>query len=72
MQTHTLLPHRVLVMERLRGVALTDLDAIRRTTSVEPEGVLINALNTWFGSVVGCETFHAGECVWCGEGKGWW
>jgi aarF domain-containing kinase len=21
--------------------------------------VLINALNTWFGSVVGCETFHA-------------
>jgi predicted unusual protein kinase regulating ubiquinone biosynthesis (AarF/ABC1/UbiB family) len=26
---------------------------------VEPELVLINALNTWFGSVVGCETFHA-------------
>jgi hypothetical protein len=26
---------------------------------VEPELVLINALNTWFGSVVGCESFHA-------------
>jgi hypothetical protein len=26
--------------------------------------VLINALNTWFGSVVGCETFHAGGWVW--------
>ncbi len=28
-------------------------------SAVEPELVLINGLNTWFGSVVGCETFHA-------------
>ncbi|EFN59765.1 hypothetical protein CHLNCDRAFT_59540 [Chlorella variabilis] len=50
---------RVMVMDRLRGVPLTDLDAVRSITSVEPELVLINGLNTWFGSVVGCETFHA-------------
>jgi aarF domain-containing kinase len=50
---------RVMVMDRLRGVPLTDLDAVRSITTVEPELVLINALNTWFGSVVGCETFHA-------------
>ena len=113
-----------MVMDRLRGVPLTDLDAVRSITTgqshrvyctafgtspgaagavqlarvcchlaartecitvgphlgckhaafidcataarlycaaVEPELVLINALNTWFGSVVGCETFHAGE-----------
>lgn len=50
---------RVLVMERLKGVALTDLDAIRATTPAQPELVLINALNVWFGSVVGCPTFHA-------------
>ncbi|KAL4449557.1 hypothetical protein ABPG77_007201 [Micractinium sp. CCAP 211/92] len=50
---------RVMVMDRLRGVPLTDLDAVRSITAVEPELVLINALNTWFGSVVGCETFHA-------------
>jgi hypothetical protein len=74
-------PHRVMVMERLRGVALTDLDAIRSITGAQPELVLINALNVWFGSVVGCPTFHADvhagglgrgggvracECVW------WW
>jgi hypothetical protein len=49
----------MLVMERLRGVPLTDLAAIRRVTSADPEGVLINALNVWFGSVLACETFHA-------------
>lgn len=51
--------NRVLTMERLNGVALTDLDAIRSTTRANPEQTLINALNTWFGSLLGCETFHA-------------
>jgi hypothetical protein len=48
-------------MERLRGgAALTDLDAVRAVTGgAAPERVLINALNVWFASVVGCETFHA-------------
>jgi aarF domain-containing kinase len=50
---------RVLVMERLRGAPLTDLAAVRRVTRADPEAVLINALNVWFGSVVGAETFHA-------------
>lgn len=51
---------KVLVMERLRGAPLTDLDAIRTVTrGADPEAVLINALNVWFGSVVGAETFHA-------------
>lgn len=53
---------KVLVMERLKGVALTDLDAIRSVVAsrnIEPEVVLINALNTWLASVVGCATFHA-------------
>ena len=46
-------------MERLNGAALIDLEAIRKTTSAQPEAVLISALNTWFGSLVGAETFHA-------------
>jgi hypothetical protein len=50
---------RVLVMERLSGVPLTDLAAIRAVTSKDPEGVLISALNTWFASVLGADTFHA-------------
>ena len=50
---------RILTMERLNGAALVDLDAIRSITTVQPENVLISALNTWFGSLVGAETFHA-------------
>ena len=78
-------------MERLYGVPLTDLDAVRSVTQVResgspsapqhvkapcsskrppgngdllqgkgtPEETLIAALNTWFGSVIGAETFHA-------------
>ena len=37
-------------------------------------GVLINALNTWFASVLGADTFHAdvhaGVCVCVGGGMG--
>ena len=46
-------------MERFRGVPLTNLAAIRSVTNADPETVLINALNVWFGSVLACETFHA-------------
>ena len=60
-------------MERLEGVALTDYDAIRSVTRRDPELVLISALNTWFASVLGCETFHAdvhagGLALCVGEG----
>ncbi|TXG49958.1 hypothetical protein EZV62_025833 [Acer yangbiense] len=49
---------RVLTMERLYGVPLTDLDSISSFVS-SPETSLITALNVWFGSLLGCETFHA-------------
>lgn len=38
---------RLLTMERLYGAPLTDLEAIRRVTSADPEAVLVSALNTW-------------------------
>ncbi|KAL6531166.1 hypothetical protein OROHE_014235 [Orobanche hederae] len=49
---------RVLTMERLYGVPLTDLNSIN---SLVPnlEASLITALNVWFGSLLACETFHA-------------
>ena len=46
-------------MERLHGAPLTDLAAIRAVTAQDPERILINALNTWFGSVLACPSFHA-------------
>ncbi|CAM9511939.1 unnamed protein product [Pylaiella littoralis] len=49
---------RVLVMERLKGVALTDLDGIKDYSS-NPEATLITALNTWSMSVMMAESFHA-------------
>ncbi|CAK9139796.1 unnamed protein product [Ilex paraguariensis] len=49
---------RVLTMERLYGVPLTDLDSISAIVS-SPETSLITALNVWFGSLLACETFHA-------------
>jgi len=50
---------RVLTMERLFGVPLSDLEGIRRVTRKEPEMVLIAALNTWLASLSSCGTFHA-------------
>ncbi|KAK8925629.1 hypothetical protein KSP39_PZI018608 [Platanthera zijinensis] len=49
---------RVLTMERLYGVPLTDLDSITSLVP-DPEMSLITALNVWFGSLIACETFHA-------------
>ena len=53
-------------MEKLTGVPLTDLDAIRSMTRADPTQVLVNALNTWFGTVMGASSFHAD--VHAGEG----
>lgn len=50
---------RVLVMDRLYGSPLTDLQAVRRASNANPEQVLVNALNVWIASVLGAETFHA-------------
>ena len=49
---------RVLVMERLYGAPLTDLDSLRRMTP-DPEAALLNALNTWYASLMECREFHA-------------
>lgn len=49
---------RVLTMERLYGVPLTDLNSIRSLVA-NPEKTLITALNVWFGSLLACESFHA-------------
>ena len=51
--------YRVLTMDRLDGVPLTDLAAISSMTTANPEGVLISALNTWTGSLIACRHFHA-------------
>lgn len=49
---------RVLTMERFYGVPLTDLETIRQYTK-DPAGTLVTALNTWFSSLMLCESFHA-------------
>ncbi|CAB1114331.1 unnamed protein product [Ectocarpus sp. CCAP 1310/34] len=49
---------RVLTMERLYGVPLTDLEGIQKV-SQNPEATLISALNTWTLSVMNCDFFHA-------------
>ncbi|XP_047973063.1 uncharacterized aarF domain-containing protein kinase At5g05200, chloroplastic isoform X2 [Salvia hispanica] len=49
---------RILTMERLYGVPLTDLNSINSLVP-NPETSLITALNVWFGSLLACETFHA-------------
>ena len=49
---------RLLVLERLRGVPLVDLEGLRGRVE-SPEATLINALNAWTMSVVACPSFHA-------------
>ncbi|KAJ4824477.1 hypothetical protein Tsubulata_017046 [Turnera subulata] len=49
---------RILTMERLYGVPLTDLNSISSLVA-SPEDSLITALNVWFGSLLACESFHA-------------
>ena len=49
---------RVLTMERLYGVSLTDLGAIKKI-SKNPRETLTLALNTWFQSLMFCGFFHA-------------
>jgi ABC1 atypical kinase-like domain len=35
------------------------MQAVQSVSTADPEQTLINALNTWMGSVMACETFHA-------------
>ncbi|AXY56417.1 AarF/ABC1/UbiB kinase family protein [Acinetobacter chinensis] len=49
---------RVLTMQRLYGVPLTDFEVVKKV-SKDPSQVLITAMNTWFGSLMLCKSFHA-------------
>lgn len=49
---------KVLTMERFYGVPLTDLESIK-AHSRDPEFTLLTAMNTWMGSLLHCQFFHA-------------
>jgi aarF domain-containing kinase len=49
---------RVLTMERLRGVPMTDIESIRGITT-DPESLIVTALNTWTSMVMNMPWFHA-------------
>ncbi|MFU8925042.1 ABC1 kinase family protein [Acinetobacter puyangensis] len=55
---HQFSTRRVLTMQRLYGVPLTDIDVVKQY-SKDPSQVLISAMNTWFGSLMMCKSFHA-------------
>lgn len=49
---------RVLTMQRLYGLPLTDLEVVKQYAK-DPAQVLISAMNTWFASLMMCKSFHA-------------
>lgn len=55
---HQFSTRRVLTMKRLYGVSLTDFDVVKKYAK-DPTQVLITAMNTWFGSLMLCKSFHA-------------
>lgn len=55
---HQYSTRRVLTMQRLYGVPLTDFEIVKQY-SKDPSQVLISAMNTWFGSLMMCNSFHA-------------
>ncbi len=55
---HQFSTRRVLTMQRLYGVPLTDFEVVKKVCD-DPSQVLITAMNTWFGSLMMCESFHA-------------
>ena len=55
---HQYSTRRVLTMQRLYGVPLTDFDVVKHYAK-DPSQVLITAMNTWFGSLMMCKSFHA-------------
>lgn len=55
---HQFSTRRVLTMQRLYGVSLTDFSVVKRYAK-DPSQVLITAMNTWFGSLMLCKSFHA-------------
>lgn len=55
---HQFSTRRVLTMQRLYGVSLTDFSVVKQYAK-DPSQVLITVMNTWFGSLMLCKSFHA-------------
>ncbi|EXD69846.1 phosphotransferase enzyme family protein [Acinetobacter baumannii 58452] len=55
---HQFSTRRVFTMQRLYGVPLTDFSVVKQYAK-DPSQVLITAMNTWFGSLMLCKSFHA-------------
>lgn len=55
---HQFSTRRILTMQRLYGVPLTDFSVVKQYAK-DPSQVLITAMNTWFGSLMLCKSFHA-------------
>lgn len=49
---------KVLTMERFYGVPMTDVDVMRQYCN-DPASVFTETLNTWFASLLMCNSFHA-------------
>ena len=74
--TPRVFPHastrRVLTMERLYGIPLTDREQFLKSTD-QPQVILGAAFETWLASIAGCELFHAdlhaGNLLILGDGR---
>ncbi|MFW2176982.1 MULTISPECIES: ABC1 kinase family protein [unclassified Moraxella] len=55
---HAISTKKVLVMERLYGVSMIDDEAMRQYCQY-PAQVMADTLNTWFASLMMCNSFHA-------------
>lgn len=55
---HHLSTKKVLVMQRFYGVSMADVEAMRRYCD-DPAQVMADTLNTWFASLMLCNSFHA-------------
>ena len=55
---HQYSTRRILTMQRLYGVPLTDFEVVKKVAR-DPSQVLVTAMNTWFGSLMLCNSFHA-------------
>ena len=55
---HQYSTRRILTMQRLYGVPLTDFEVVKKVAK-DPSQVLVTAMNTWFGSLMLCKSFHA-------------
>lgn len=55
---HQFSSKKLLVMERLFGVSMIDVSAMQKYCT-DPVQVMTDTLNTWFASLVLCQSFHA-------------